>query len=39
MEVGLHAFIRAEQKFETIDALVAEMRRDEAAARYLLAID
>jgi riboflavin kinase/FMN adenylyltransferase len=39
MEVGLHAFIRAEQKFETIDALVAEMRRDEAAARKLLAID
>jgi riboflavin kinase/FMN adenylyltransferase len=39
MEVALHAFIRAEQKFESIDALVAEMRRDEAAARKLLAID
>jgi riboflavin kinase/FMN adenylyltransferase len=39
MEVALHAFIRAERKFESIDALVAEMRRDEAAARKLLAID
>jgi riboflavin kinase/FMN adenylyltransferase len=39
MEVALHAFIRPEQKFESIDALVAEMRRDEAAARKLLAID
>jgi riboflavin kinase/FMN adenylyltransferase len=38
MEVGLHAFVRPEQKFETIDGLVAEMRRDEAAARRLLAI-
>nr|NUR37048.1 bifunctional riboflavin kinase/FAD synthetase [Sphingomonas sp.] len=39
MEVALHAFIRPEQRFENIDALVAEMRRDEAAARKLLAID
>jgi riboflavin kinase/FMN adenylyltransferase len=39
MEVALHAFIRAERKFESIDALVAEMRRDEAAARKLLALD
>ena len=39
MEVALHAFIRPEQKFDSIDALVAEMRRDEAAARKLLAID
>jgi riboflavin kinase/FMN adenylyltransferase len=38
MEVALHAFIRPEQKFESIDALVAEMRRDEAAARKLLAL-
>jgi riboflavin kinase/FMN adenylyltransferase len=37
MEVALHAFIRPEQKFESIDALVAEMRNDEAAARKLLA--
>jgi len=39
MEVALHAFIRPEQKFESIDALVAEMRNDEAAARRLLALD
>jgi riboflavin kinase/FMN adenylyltransferase len=38
MEVALHAFIRPEQKFESINALVAEMRRDEAAARKLLAL-
>jgi riboflavin kinase/FMN adenylyltransferase len=38
MEVALHAFIRPEQKFESIDALVAEMRNDEAAARRLLAL-
>jgi riboflavin kinase/FMN adenylyltransferase len=39
LEVALHAFIRPEQKFESIDALVAEMQRDEAAARKLLTID
>jgi riboflavin kinase/FMN adenylyltransferase len=39
MEVALHAFIRPEQKFDSIDTLVAEMRRDEAAARKLLALD
>jgi riboflavin kinase/FMN adenylyltransferase len=39
MEVGLHAFIRPELKFDSIDALVAEMRRDEAAARKLLALE
>jgi riboflavin kinase/FMN adenylyltransferase len=39
MEVALHAFIRAEQKFDSIDDLVVEMRRDEAAARKLLALD
>jgi riboflavin kinase/FMN adenylyltransferase len=38
MEVGLHAFIRPEQKFDSIDGLIAEMRRDEAAARKLLAL-
>jgi riboflavin kinase / FMN adenylyltransferase len=38
IEVGLHAFIRPEQKFESIDDLVAEMREDEAAARRLLAL-
>ncbi|HEV2593914.1 MAG TPA: bifunctional riboflavin kinase/FAD synthetase [Sphingomicrobium sp.] len=36
VEVALHDFIREELKFETIDALVAEMRNDEAAARRLL---
>jgi riboflavin kinase/FMN adenylyltransferase len=39
MEVALHAFIREEQKFESMDALVAEMRNDEAQARRLLALD
>lgn len=39
MEVALHAFIRAELKFESVDALVEEMRKDEAAARRLLALD
>ena len=39
IEVALHAFIREEQKFDSVDALVAEMRRDEAEARRLLAID
>jgi riboflavin kinase/FMN adenylyltransferase len=39
VEVALHAFIRDEQRFETVDSLVAEMRRDEAAARRLLALD
>jgi riboflavin kinase/FMN adenylyltransferase len=38
IEVALHAFIRPEQKFESIDDLVAEMRNDEAAARQLLAL-
>jgi len=39
IEVALHAFIRDEQKFDSVDALVAEMRRDEAEARHLLALD
>jgi riboflavin kinase / FMN adenylyltransferase len=38
MEVGLHAFIREEKKFETIEHLIAHMREDEAAARRLLAL-
>jgi riboflavin kinase/FMN adenylyltransferase len=37
--VALHAFIREEQKFDAVDALVAEMRNDEAQARKLLALD
>ena len=39
IEVALHAFIREEKKFESMDALVDEMRRDEAQARKLLALD
>ena len=39
IEVALHAFIREERKFETVDALVEEMKRDEAAARRLLALE
>ena len=36
IEVALHAYIREERKFESVDALVAAMREDEAAARTLL---
>jgi len=39
IEVALHAFIREERKFDSVDALVAEMNRDEQAARHLLALD
>ena len=39
IEVALHAFIREEKKFESLDDLVAHMRDDEAQARKLLAID
>jgi len=38
IEVALHAFIREERKFDSVEALVAEMRNDEAAARRLLAL-
>ena len=38
IEVALHAFIREEKKFDSVDDLVAEMRNDEAQARRLLAI-
>ncbi|MGZ2412744.1 riboflavin kinase / FMN adenylyltransferase [Sphingomonas sp. F9_3S_D5_B_2] len=36
IEVALHAFIRDEEKFESLDALIARMREDEAEARRLL---
>ena len=36
IEVALHAFIRDERRFDSVDALVAEMRNDEAEARRLL---
>jgi riboflavin kinase/FMN adenylyltransferase len=39
IEVALHAFIREEKRFDDVEELVAEMRRDEAAARHLLALD
>ncbi len=38
IEVALHVFIREERKFDSLDALVAEMRNDEAKARHLLAL-
>jgi riboflavin kinase / FMN adenylyltransferase len=38
IEVGLHAYIREERKFDGMQALAAAMRDDEAAARALLAI-
>jgi riboflavin kinase / FMN adenylyltransferase len=37
--VALHAFIRDEKKFDDVGALVTHMRRDEAEARHLLALD
>jgi riboflavin kinase / FMN adenylyltransferase len=39
VEVALHAFIREEKKFDGIEALVAHMNEDEAAARRLLALE
>ncbi|MEA3081464.1 MAG: riboflavin kinase / adenylyltransferase [Sphingomonadales bacterium] len=39
IEVALHAFIRDEKKFDDIGALVTHMKRDEAQARHLLALD
>ena len=39
IEVALHAFIREEKKFESLDDLVAHMRDDEAQARQLLALE
>jgi riboflavin kinase / FMN adenylyltransferase len=38
IEVALHAFIREERKFESVDALVAQMREDETVARELLSL-
>ncbi|WP_306120848.1 MULTISPECIES: bifunctional riboflavin kinase/FAD synthetase [unclassified Roseitalea] len=35
--VSVCAFLRGEEKFDTLDALVAQMRRDEAQARAILA--
>ena len=38
IEVALHAFIREELKFESLEDLAAKMRDDEAEARRLLAL-
>jgi riboflavin kinase / FMN adenylyltransferase len=38
IEVALHAFIRDERKFDDVEALVAEMGRDEVKAKRLLAL-
>ena len=38
VEIALHGYIREEKKFESLDALMAAMREDEAAARMLLAL-
>jgi riboflavin kinase/FMN adenylyltransferase len=35
--VSFFGFLRAEVKFDRLDALVAQMKRDEAEARALLA--
>ena len=39
IEIALHAFIREEQKFDRVEALVSRMKEDEAKARHLLALD
>jgi riboflavin kinase/FMN adenylyltransferase len=39
IEVALHAYIREERKFDSVDALVAAMNDDQAQARQLLAIN
>jgi riboflavin kinase/FMN adenylyltransferase len=39
IEVALHAYIREEKKFDAVEALIAQMRGDEAEARHLLALD
>jgi riboflavin kinase/FMN adenylyltransferase len=36
IEVALHHFLRAERRFESMDALATQMRSDEAEARRLL---
>jgi riboflavin kinase/FMN adenylyltransferase len=39
IEVALHAYIRDEKKFESLDTLIEHMRADEAAARMQLGIN
>jgi riboflavin kinase/FMN adenylyltransferase len=38
IEIALHAYIREERKFDGVEALVAQMRNDDAQARRLLAL-
>jgi riboflavin kinase/FMN adenylyltransferase len=38
IEVSLHHFIRAEARFDSVDALIAQMDRDSAQAKRLLAL-
>jgi riboflavin kinase / FMN adenylyltransferase len=38
IEVALHAFLRDERKFDSSEALIEQMRKDEAGARAMLAI-
>ncbi len=38
IEVALHAFIRAEEKFADVAALIARMKEDDAEARRLLGV-
>ncbi len=38
IEVALHAYIREERKFDSVDALVAQMKDDEVQARRLLGL-
>jgi riboflavin kinase / FMN adenylyltransferase len=38
IEVALHGYIREEKRFDSVDALAAEMKHDEAVARRLLAL-
>ena len=38
IEIGLIAYLRPEAKFDSVEALVEQMRKDEAEARRLLAI-
>jgi riboflavin kinase/FMN adenylyltransferase len=37
IEIALHGYIREERKFDGLEALIAAMREDEAAARAMLA--
>ena len=38
IEVGLQAFLRSEQKFDGLDALVAQIGRDAEEARHILSV-